>query len=57
MTVLPYMMCMQVLHDHIAYRYEVLEVIGKGSFGQVLKCLDHKTNEMVAIKIIRNKKR
>lgn len=48
---------MQVLHDHIAYRYEVLEVIGKGSFGQVLKCLDHKTNEMVAIKIIRNKKR
>ncbi|KTF77389.1 hypothetical protein cypCar_00004617 [Cyprinus carpio] len=47
----------QVLHDHIGYRYEVLEVIGKGSFGQVLKCLDHKTNEMVAIKIIRNKKR
>lgn len=51
------MICVQVLHDHIAYRYEVLEVIGKGSFGQVLKCLDHKTNEMVAIKIIRNKKR
>ncbi|XP_057186193.1 dual specificity tyrosine-phosphorylation-regulated kinase 4 isoform X1 [Triplophysa rosa] len=48
---------MKVLHDHIGYRYEVLEVIGKGSFGQVLKCLDHKTKEMVAIKIIRNKKR
>ncbi|XP_042608860.1 dual specificity tyrosine-phosphorylation-regulated kinase 4-like isoform X1 [Cyprinus carpio] len=48
---------LKVLHDHIGYRYEVLEVIGKGSFGQVLKCLDHKTNEMVAIKIIRNKKR
>ncbi|XP_026878044.2 dual specificity tyrosine-phosphorylation-regulated kinase 4 isoform X1 [Electrophorus electricus] len=48
---------LKVLHDHIAYRYEVLEVIGKGSFGQVLKCLDHKTNEMVAIKVIRNKKR
>ncbi|KAM4618667.1 dual specificity tyrosine-phosphorylation-regulated kinase 4 [Polymixia lowei] len=47
----------RVLHDHIAYRFEVLEVIGKGSFGQVLKCLDHKTNEMVAIKMIRNKKR
>lgn len=47
----------QVLHDHIAYRFEVLEVIGKGSFGQVLKCLDHKTNELVAIKLIRNKKR
>ena len=25
----------KVLHDHIAYRYEILEVIGKGSFGQV----------------------
>uniref|UniRef100_A0A183U7U6 Protein kinase domain-containing protein n=1 Tax=Toxocara canis TaxID=6265 RepID=A0A183U7U6_TOXCA len=24
-----------VAHDHIAYRYEVLKVIGKGSFGQV----------------------
>nr|XP_046250828.1 dual specificity tyrosine-phosphorylation-regulated kinase 4 isoform X2 [Scatophagus argus] len=47
----------RVLHDHIAYRYEVLEVIGKGSFGQVLKCLDHKNNELVAIKMIRNKKR
>ncbi|XP_067358659.1 dual specificity tyrosine-phosphorylation-regulated kinase 4 isoform X2 [Channa argus] len=47
----------RVLHDHIAYRFEVLEVIGKGSFGQVVKCLDHKNNELVAIKMIRNKKR
>ena len=45
------------MHDHIQYRYEVLEVIGKGSFGQVLKCLDHKTKELVALKILRNKKR
>ncbi|XP_051011369.1 dual specificity tyrosine-phosphorylation-regulated kinase 4 [Acomys russatus] len=48
---------MKVLHDHIAYRYEVLDLIGKGSFGQVVKCLDHKNNELVALKIIRNKKR
>ena len=27
----------KVLHDHIAYRYEIREVIGKGSFGQVVK--------------------
>ncbi|XP_045061106.1 dual specificity tyrosine-phosphorylation-regulated kinase 4 isoform X3 [Coregonus clupeaformis] len=47
----------KVLHDHIGFRFEVLEVIGKGSFGQVLKCLDHKTHELVAIKVIRNKKR
>lgn len=48
---------LQVAHDHIGFRFEVLEVIGKGSFGQVLKCLDHKTTELVAIKVIRNKKR
>ncbi|KAL5280197.1 DYRK4 family protein [Megaselia abdita] len=46
-----------VEHDHIAFRYEILEVIGKGSFGQVIRALDHKTNQHVAIKIIRNKKR
>ncbi|XP_063074233.1 dual specificity tyrosine-phosphorylation-regulated kinase 4-like [Engraulis encrasicolus] len=47
----------KVMHDHIQYRYEVIEVIGKGSFGQVLKCLDHKSKEMVALKILRNQKR
>ena len=26
---------MLVSHDHLAYRYEVLKIIGKGSFGQV----------------------
>jgi len=46
-----------VLHDHIQFRYEVVGVLGKGSFGQVLECRDHKTGDMVAVKIIRNKKR
>ncbi|KAI9285629.1 kinase-like domain-containing protein [Umbelopsis sp. AD052] len=45
------------MHDHLCYRYEISDLLGKGSFGQVLKCLDHKTGEYVAIKIIRNKKR
>ncbi|KAI0332081.1 hypothetical protein GY45DRAFT_1247509 [Cubamyces sp. BRFM 1775] len=44
-------------HDHLAYRYEVIDTLGKGSFGQVLHCRDHGTGESVAIKIIRNKKR
>jgi len=39
------------------FRYEILDMLGKGSFGQVAKCYDHKTGEYVAIKIIRNKKR
>ncbi|XP_050453756.1 probable serine/threonine-protein kinase dyrk2 isoform X2 [Cataglyphis hispanica] len=47
----------KILHDHISYRYEILEVIGKGSFGQVIRALDHKTGQHIAIKIIRNKKR
>lgn len=47
----------KVMHDHVAFRYEILEVIGKGSFGQVIRALDHKTGQQVAIKIIRNKKR
>ena len=43
--------------DHLAYRYEIVDVLGKGSFGQVVRCVDHKTGGLVAIKIIRNKKR
>lgn len=46
-----------VTSDHIAYRYEVQGVLGKGSFGQVLKVLDYKTGTHKALKIIRNKKR
>ncbi|KAK3910616.1 Dual specificity tyrosine-phosphorylation-regulated kinase 2 [Frankliniella fusca] len=46
-----------VPHDHVAYRYEVLKVIGKGSFGQVVKAYDHKTHEHVALKMVRNEKR
>ncbi|KAJ1875687.1 serine/threonine protein kinase, CMGC, dual-specificity [Coemansia sp. RSA 990] len=45
------------MHDHLLYRYEILEVLGKGSFGQVLRARDHKTGDVVAVKIIRNRKR
>jgi dual specificity tyrosine-phosphorylation-regulated kinase 1 len=50
-------------HDYIVkpgekwqYRYEVDSLIGKGSFGQVVKAYDCVDQEYVAIKIIKNKK-
>ena len=46
-----------VIGDHIAYRYEITGLLGKGSFGQVVRCFDHKQKEEVAVKIIRNKRR
>ena len=46
-----------VMGDHIAYRFEIQQIIGKGSFGQVCKCFDHKTKTFVALKLIRNQKR
>lgn len=45
------------VHDHLAYRFEILSILGKGSFGQVLKCYDHKARAHRAVKIIRNKAR
>jgi dual specificity tyrosine-phosphorylation-regulated kinase 2/3/4 len=46
-----------IVGDHISYRYEIVDILGKGSFGQVVRCIDHKTGALVAVKIIRNKKR
>lgn len=37
-------------------RYEIDSLIGRGSFGQVVKAYDHEAQEHVAIKIIKNKK-
>ncbi|XP_007558650.1 homeodomain-interacting protein kinase 3a isoform X2 [Poecilia formosa] len=34
--------------------YEVLEFLGRGTFGQVVKCWKRGTNEVVAIKILKN---
>lgn len=45
------------IRDHLAYRYEIIKLLGRGSFGQVLQCLDHMTGNYVAIKLIRNKRR
>jgi hypothetical protein len=31
--------------------------LGKGCFGQILKCMDHRQKALIAVKIIRNKRR
>lgn len=47
------------LNDQIEFRYEILRVLGTGSFGNVVLCTDHKYSNrtqkrQVAIKIIKN---
>lgn len=40
--------------DHVAYRYEFIEVLGEGSFGQVFKVLDHKNKGApMALKMVK----
>ncbi|KAL4418786.1 hypothetical protein ABPG77_005500 [Micractinium sp. CCAP 211/92] len=46
-----------VVGDHIAYRFEVVGTLGRGSFGQVLRCIDHAHGQPVALKMIRSKRR
>ncbi|ODV80203.1 kinase-like protein [Suhomyces tanzawaensis NRRL Y-17324] len=43
-----------VPNDHINFRYEILSILGNGSFGKVVETKDHKSNKVVAIKIIKN---
>lgn len=41
--------------DHIVYRYEIVKELGRGTFGVVVKALDHKRKRHVAVKIIKGK--
>ncbi|KAI5733094.1 hypothetical protein M8J76_007571 [Diaphorina citri] len=43
----------EVLYS-MSHQYEVLEFLGRGTFGQVVKCWKKGTNEIVAIKILKN---
>ncbi|KAJ3336695.1 dual specificity protein kinase yak1 [Gonapodya sp. JEL0774] len=36
-------------------QYLILDVLGQGTFGQVVKCMNVKTRDMVAVKVIKNK--
>ena len=43
-----------IKNDHLGYRYEVLEILGRGTYGQVVKSFDHKEQTLKAVKILRN---
>jgi dual specificity tyrosine-phosphorylation-regulated kinase 2/3/4 len=42
------------INDHISYRYKILDVLGKGSYGNVIKVEDCKYNKIKAIKLFNN---
>jgi dual specificity tyrosine-phosphorylation-regulated kinase 2/3/4 len=45
------------LLDHVAYRYKLISMLGKGAFGDCFRAFDFKTSQFVALKIIRNEPR
>jgi serine/threonine protein kinase len=38
--------------DHVLYRYEIISLLGNGSFGNVYKCYDHKIQKEIALKML-----
>ena len=44
-------------NDQIAFRFQIIKKLGRGSFGQVVQCYDHLEKEEVALKVIRNKQK
>jgi dual specificity protein kinase YAK1 len=41
--------------SYIYTRYLIMDILGSGTFGQVAKCKDTETDELVAVKVIKNK--
>ena len=42
-------------HTNRRDRYLILDILGQGTFGQVVKCQNMKTHEVVAVKVVKNK--
>lgn len=43
-----------VKNDHIDFRFQQIAKLGKGAFGLVIKCYDHKYHRLVAVKLVRD---
>jgi dual specificity tyrosine-phosphorylation-regulated kinase 2/3/4 len=46
-----------VTNEHIAFRFRMLKVLGRGQFGGIIKCFDHMTKKLVAVKLLRDHER
>lgn len=38
---------------YIAYRYQIIKLLGEGAFAKVYECVDHKINERIALKVLK----
>ena len=45
-----------ILNTVIAGRYQILDFLGSAAFSRAIQCLDHKTGDLVCMKIIKNNK-
>ena len=56
MVVVAYWGCVCILNAYcVVCRYVILDVLGAGTFGQVVKCKNIKTQQIVAVKVVKNK--
>jgi serine/threonine protein kinase len=51
MNVIPWLMAMLIYIN----RYRVIDMLGQGTFGQVVKCERVSTGELFSVKVIKNK--
>ena len=46
---------LKILIIIVIIRYLILDVLGAGTFGQVVKCRNIKTQQIFAVKVVKNK--
>ena len=46
---------MSLTTEKLISRYLILDVLGQGTFGQVVKCQNMRTHELFAVKVVKNK--
>ena len=44
-----------IMGSKVGHQYQIIDALGAGTFGQVVKCQNIKTKEFIALKVIKNK--